>query len=95
MGYNRIKTSSTQRGYKYDKQSFYVGYPGAAGDEHVVRHGPPRGEPQGQFAATPYVRFDRALWDRFLQKLLAAGTNTIILDIADALAMAKNTFEAL
>ncbi len=44
-----------------------------------------RGEQQGQFAATPYVRFDRDLWNNFLKQLIAAGTNTIILDIADAM----------
>ncbi len=35
--------------------------------------------------ASPVLRFDRALWDETVLKLKAAGTNTLIIDIGEAM----------
>lgn len=44
-----------------------------------------RGENRSNRAASPVLRFDRELWDKYMQKLQSTGTNTIILDIGEAM----------
>ena len=44
-----------------------------------------RGENRSNRCASPVLRFDRRLWDSYIQRLSETGTNTIILDVGEAM----------
>ena len=44
-----------------------------------------RGENRSNRCASPVLRFDRELWDKYMQKLKETGTDTIILDVGEAM----------
>ena len=44
-----------------------------------------RGENRSNRCASPVLRFDRELWDKYMLKLKETGTDTIILDVGEAM----------